>query len=177
MNRVLVGKIDKIHGINGEVKVLPLTFDTTRLTKLDFVYIDDVYDITLDIENIKKTSKYIIYKFRNINNVDEVKKFLNFYIYLDIDKKSKNNDIDNKKENKIDDSNIFYYELADFIIYYQDKKLSKVKEILENDKQVYLLFDYEEKEYLLPFIDYFVIEVDKKKGIIIIDNFDKIEGV
>lgn len=72
-----VGVIVKAHGLKGEVNVFPTTDDPNRFKKLKKVYMDTGRDgkKELNIERVKIGSKFVIVKFKEYNDINEVERF------------------------------------------------------------------------------------------------------
>lgn len=72
-----VGQIINTHGINGELKVYPLTDDVKRFKKLDKIYIDGNEN---KVVSCKIGPKIVILKIENIDSIDEATKYRQKYI-------------------------------------------------------------------------------------------------
>lgn len=79
-----VGQIINTHGINGEVKVFPLTDDVRRYSKLKYVYMksEEVYE-KINIESVKYIKNFAVLKLSGIDNMNAAEKLKNTYIYVD----------------------------------------------------------------------------------------------
>ena len=68
---ITIGKILKNHGNKGEVKVLPLTDFPARFKNLTDIYLVDESDNQkpLQIEKCRFHKKFVIIKFKEINNI------------------------------------------------------------------------------------------------------------
>ena len=71
-----VGVIVKAHGLKGEVNVFPTTDDPGRFKKLKKVYIDTPKEgrKELNVERVKIGNKFIIVKFKEYNDINEVER-------------------------------------------------------------------------------------------------------
>jgi len=72
-----VGQIINTHGVNGELKVLPLTDDIRRFRKLDTVFIEGVEK---KIVWCKLQADKVILKIEGIDTVEEAHKYFTKYI-------------------------------------------------------------------------------------------------
>ncbi len=71
-----VGVISSTHGIKGEVKVFPTTDDPNRYKKLKEVILDTGKEqIVLKIEGIKFFKKFVILKFIDIDDINQIEKY------------------------------------------------------------------------------------------------------
>ncbi|MCQ2498458.1 MAG: ribosome maturation factor RimM [Lachnospiraceae bacterium] len=77
MNSYLkVGIITQTHGIHGEVKVFPTTDDPMRFKKLKEILLDYKGEyINLEISGVKLFKQYVILKFKDIDDINEVEKY------------------------------------------------------------------------------------------------------
>ncbi|HON56189.1 MAG TPA: 16S rRNA processing protein RimM, partial [bacterium] len=73
---IRIGIIIKPHGLKGELKVQPLTSNIKRFELLESV---NLAGGDYAIERIKYQNKYVILKFRGIDNIETAEKFRNVY--------------------------------------------------------------------------------------------------
>lgn len=150
-----IGKITTTHGIRGEVKVNNLS-DFDRFTKGAKVFIiSNDKRIDLEVENVKgKIDNKMIVKFKNFNNINEVLEYRGLTIYSDT-------------RGKLDE-NEFYFEMLIGLEAYTDKDelIGEVVDVIELPHGHLLEIVSNEKKHLVPFVDEFIISVDKEKVII-----------
>jgi 16S rRNA processing protein RimM len=72
-----VGVIVKAHGLKGEVNVFPTTEDPERFKKLKKVILDTGREgrKELNIERVRFSNKFVIVKFKEFNDINEVERF------------------------------------------------------------------------------------------------------
>ncbi len=72
-----VGVVVKAHGLRGEVNVFPTTDDPQRFKKLKKVLLDTGRDgkKELNIEKVRFSNKFVIVKFKEYNDINEVERF------------------------------------------------------------------------------------------------------
>lgn len=71
-----VGIITQTHGIKGEVKVFPTTDDPNRFKRLKNVLLDTGKEkIALEIEGVRFFKQFVILKFKEFNNINDVEKY------------------------------------------------------------------------------------------------------
>lgn len=71
-----VGVITSTHGIQGEVKVFPTTDDPGRFKMLEHVILDTGKStIQLEIEKVKFFKKFVILKFKGIDQINDVERY------------------------------------------------------------------------------------------------------
>ncbi|MDV3427017.1 MAG: ribosome maturation factor RimM, partial [Bacillota bacterium] len=83
MEMMTIGQIVNTHGIKGEIKVFPLTDDSSRFKKLKSVYLEG---IETKIESVKIGTKVVILKLSGIDTPEEAEKYK--FKYLDIDRRN-----------------------------------------------------------------------------------------
>ena len=153
MNYVNLGKIINVRGLKGELKIASLSdFVKDRFKTGNKVYL---YNEDLDVREEHIVLKHglvgnIIYlSLKGIDDVDKANKYRDYYVQYAID------DLPKLKEDTY-----YYYELLDCDVYVENKGLiGKVKSIDDNSVQPILRVKGE-KEILIPFVKYFLLEVD-----------------
>lgn len=79
-----VGAITSTHGIKGEVKVFPTTDDPTRYDGLDEVFLDTGKELMpLHVINVKYFKQYVIVKFKEFKDINEIEPYKGKNIYVD----------------------------------------------------------------------------------------------
>ena len=74
--KLRVGVISSTHGLRGEVKVFPTTDTPNRFRKMKEVILDTgKEELTLAIEGVKFFKKFVILKFKGIDNINEIEKY------------------------------------------------------------------------------------------------------
>ena len=84
-DRFQVGVIASTHGLKGEVNVFPTTEDPERFKKLKKVTLTTQRgeNIELDVESARFFKKFVIVKFKQFNDINEVEKFRNCELTID----------------------------------------------------------------------------------------------
>jgi 16S rRNA processing protein RimM len=78
-----VGIITSTHGVRGEVKVFPTTDDKTRFKKLKSVILDTGREqLPLTIEGVKFFKQYVILKFKDYDNINDIEKYKGKSLYV-----------------------------------------------------------------------------------------------
>ncbi|MBU5669006.1 ribosome maturation factor RimM [Peptoniphilus sp. MSJ-1] len=158
-NKTCIGKIINTHGIKGELKIDPYTFDTNRFSKLDRVYVGD------DLEKfyIKKvrTNNFVYLVFKDNENINNVEHLKGSFIYID-------------DEERLELSKDQYY-VSDLIgkeVYdTSDNYIGILKDVLEYPANDIFLIESEDKEiYQIPAVKEFIKSVDSVIKIKIIEG-------
>ena len=155
-----IGVISSTHGIKGEVKVFPTTDDVKRYKKLKQVYLDTGKEtLTLHPESVKFFKQFVILKFKEYNNINDVEQFRQKSLWVD-----RQNAIKLQKDE---------YFIADLIgmkvITDEDETLGVLKDVLQTGaNDVYVVKMNDSKEVLLPAIKECVLKVDVEAGEVLV---------
>ncbi|NLY85240.1 MAG: 16S rRNA processing protein RimM [Tissierellia bacterium] len=163
MDYTIVGKIISNHGIKGEVKVYPLTDDLHRFSDLEIVYIGEK-KIEAEIEAVRYHKDLGILKFKGFDNINQILSFKDDYIYI-------------KDEDRIvlPENHYFISDLINCKVYDTASNLiGHLVDVLQGpSNDVYVVKDANnKKEYLIPAVKEFVIDVNIKDKMIIIDPIE-----
>ena len=153
-----VGVIASTHGLQGEVNVFPTTQDPDRFKKLKKVtlHTQKGEEILLDVVSARFFKKFVIVKFKQFNNINEVEKFRGCELT-----------IDRKDAIKLEKGEYYCADLIGLTIVDEEgAELGTLTEILQtgaNDVYEMTLKDSEEKIYI-PAIKDCVKEIDIDAG-------------
>ena len=151
-NLLRVGVISQTHGIRGEVKVYPTTDDAKRFKKLKSLYIETKHqNIEVEIESVKFFKQFVILKFKNIDNINDIEKYKNCNLLI-------------TRENafKLAPNENFICDLVGCrIISDEDVEIGELVDVmLTGANDVYVVKTPDEREVLLPVIKDCVLDVD-----------------
>ena len=155
-NLLRVGVISSTHGIRGEVKVFPTTDDANRFKKLKEVILDTGKEqLTLHIESVKFFKQFVILKFKEYNNINDVE------IY-------RNKDLLVTRENAVPLAEGEYF-ITDMIglkvVSDEGEELGTLSDVLQTGaNDVYVVKMANGKDALFPAIDECVLNVDLNEG-------------
>lgn len=153
-----VGVIASTHGLAGEVNVFPTTQDPDRFKKLKKVtlHTQKGEEILLDVVSARFFKKFVIVKFKQFNNINEVEKFRGCELT-----------IDRKDAIKLEKGEYYCADLIGLTIVDEEgAELGTLTEILQtgaNDVYEMTLKESEEKIYI-PAIKDCVKEIDIDAG-------------
>ncbi len=84
-DRFQVGVIASTHGLQGEVNVFPTTEDPERFKKLKKVTLNTQRgeEIELDVQSARFFKKFVIVKFKQYDNINDVEKFRGCELTID----------------------------------------------------------------------------------------------
>lgn len=163
MDYTIIGKIISAHGIKGEVKVYPITDNLNRFNYLKTAYIGEK-KIKVELERVKYHKNLAILKFKEINDINEIISFKDNFIYVD-------------EEGKIilPKNHFFIHDLLDSQVFDTKSNLiGTIVDVLQGaSNDIYVVKDIEKnKEYLIPAVKKFIIDVNTIDKKIIIDPIE-----
>lgn len=155
-----IGVISSTHGIKGEVKVYPTTDDMNRFKKLKEVYLDTGKErLILHPESVKFFKQFVILKFKEFNNINEIEQYRQKSLLVD-----RQNAVKLRKDE---------YFIADLIglkvMTDENSQLGVLKDVLQTGaNDVYIVETEDGKEVLLPAIKECVLNVDVEAGEVLV---------
>lgn len=159
MKYLEVGKIVTTHGIKGEVKVLVITDNLKRFDKGNKLYVGSEKE-QIVIDNSRLQKNMILLSFNGINNINNVLKYLDKTLYVDVDEVR-------------NDDEIYYDDLIDCKVLVNNEEIGIIEDVIEVPQGEILKIQKNNKEYaLVPYVDEFIVEVDIKNKIVIIDPIE-----
>lgn len=154
-----IGKIVNTQGIKGEVRVIPLTEDLNRFYDLEYVYLDDIKLVRLEIEYVKFHKNFALLKFKGINDMNQAEKLKENYIL-----------IDRKDAIKLPEGSYFVCDILGLSVYdINNCYMGKIIDIISTgSNDVYTVRD-NEKEILVPALKSVIKQIDIKEGKVVVD--------
>lgn len=147
-----VGVIASMHGIRGEVKVFPTTYDVNRFKKLKEVLLDTGKElVTLQIGSVKFFKQFVILKFKGYDNINDVEKYKGKSLFV-----TRENAVKLKKDE---------YFIADLIgmkVENEDGSFSGTLRdvIVTGANDVYIILCEDGREVMIPAIKECILSVD-----------------
>lgn len=151
-----VGIISSTHGIRGEVKVFPTTDDPQRFKKLKNILLDSGKEKrNLKIQSVKFFKQFVILKFEEIDDINDIEKYKGSGLYVTRDQAV-----------KLQKDEYFIADLIGLTVTAQEEKLEgTLKDVMETGaNDVYVIELTDGRELLLPAIKECVLSVDIEKG-------------
>lgn len=150
-----VGVISSTHGIRGEVKVFPTTDDAGRFQELKHVILNTGKDqIPLEIQSVKFFKKFVIIKFKGIDNINDIEKYKGAGLFV-------------SREDAVDLEKDEYY-IADLLgmdVLTDDGEHGILKDVIETGANEVYMVEFENLgEVLLPAIHDCILDVDVQAG-------------
>ena len=152
---IKIGKTVSTHGIKGELKVIS-----------DFEYIDKAYQIERKImlnnglhkiTSIRYHKNYILITIDDLNNINDVLKYVGYNVYMV------------KDDLNLRDDEYLYSDLINALVIENDEKLGQVLEVVKGGPNDYIKVN-SDKDFLIPLIPIYIDRFDKDKKIIYTKN-------
>jgi len=163
MDYIQVGKIINTQGIKGEVKIYPLTDDISRFDELEKVYIGEE-KVLVYIEKNWSKKEFVILKFVGYDDINEVLKFKNEYLY-----------IEEKDKIKLEEDSYFIFDIVGCnVLDIKGNRIGIVTQVITNTgNDIYIIKSEDNsKNYLVPAVKQFIKKVDIENKEIIIEPIE-----
>ena len=105
----IIGKIINTRGIKGELKVFPMTSVVERYSDLDYVFVGEELE-KYEISKVSYTDRFVYIKFKEFNNINEVLKFKEKFLY-----------VEDENRIKLDEDTFFISDLISSKVYNTEK--------------------------------------------------------
>lgn len=165
MGLIVLGKIVNTHGFNGAIKVIPFSRNNYNLSRLNRIFVSKNQDHTpreLKITHNKEYKGSAIIRLEGVHSFEEAKKLKGSLIMVE---ECDLLDLDNDE--------YYWFQLIGLNVYLSDGKcLGIVENLIEGTHQSVLIVKNKDKEYLIPFVDTIIKEIDIEKSKIIISPIE-----
>lgn len=159
-----VGVITTTHGIRGEVKVYPTTDDAQRFDYLKSVLLDTGKELCeLEIERVKYFKQYVILKFRDVDNINDIEPYKGKSLY-----------VTREFAVPLEDNEYYIADLIGMEVSLEDGTFfGTLKDVMETGaNDVYIIKTEDKGEVLVPAIKDCIKEVDVENGKMMIHLLD-----
>ncbi|MBQ6638583.1 MAG: 16S rRNA processing protein RimM [Lachnospiraceae bacterium] len=154
---LIIGSVTAPFGVRGEVKVFPHTDDVSRFKKLKEVFLDTGKEkLSLHPESVKYSKQFVIIKFREFSNPNEVECL-----------RGKNLLVDRAHAVKLQKDEYFITDLIGLDVVREDgSRLGVLKDVMQTGaNDVYIVLKEDQTEILLPAIKECILDVDMEKRV------------
>jgi len=158
-----VGKISRVHGVRGAVKIYPYGESLAQQQAGDELYllgsVQGGEETALTLVSLRPQGKLWIGQFREIPGIDEAQKIVGKQVYLPRNRLS-----------PAAEGEYFYYQLIGLKVETtKGSFLGRLIAIIETGSNDVYVVDRQGKEVLIPALEDVVVEVDLTRGQMIID--------
>jgi len=118
----------------------------------------------VEIEEVKYHKGLVIIKFKEFDNINQVLKYKDDFLFIDINDKV-----------QLPENHYFIFDIVDCTVYdTKGQKIGIVTDVLQySSNDVYVVRDHEKnKEYLIPAVKQFVVDIDVEHKKIVIDPIE-----
>ncbi|MBR1858435.1 MAG: 16S rRNA processing protein RimM [Selenomonadaceae bacterium] len=156
-DKVIIGRLGAARGLNGEIKISPLTDFENRFDNLTEVEIDGKI---LKINYVKHIGNNLVVNFENINNREEAQKLTGKLLK-----------VDKKNAAPLAEGEFYTFDLIGIQVFDTDEnKLGKITNVLKTgSNDVFVATCEDERELLIPALKRVVKTIDIDNKIMIID--------
>ena len=159
-----LGQIVNHFGIKGMVKVNPFTDDISQFEELESILVEKNGKLLdIQIEEVKYSKNQIILKLKGIDTVEEAEKYRGCYIK-----------IARKNARKLPEDTYFIADLLGLDVFLDTgEKLGILDDIFNNGStDIYVVKNELGKQFLLPYIDEVIKNIDLENEKIIVHIID-----
>lgn len=161
-DRIRIGKIIKSHGLKGEFKIYPYSSDTSAFKTYKNIYVEDISSV-YEFQHIKMMNNLLIAKFKGVNDIDDLPKFIGKSIFIDYAEKR-----------KMEKDEYLISELIGMKVYYKEDFIGIVDDVLQYGVNDVFRVVNNSSEKLIPNIKQFVKSIDLQNNKI---EVELIEGM
>lgn len=152
MQKVIIGRIGAPHGVRGEVRIVPLTDFPDRFSNLKSIFIDE--QIKLEVQNVKYNKQFIILKFKEINNRNDIEPL-----------KGKLITVDRKDVPPLAPGEYYNFDIIGLEVYNEkNESLGKIEQILKTGSNDVYVANHDGKQTLIPALKKVVTNIDLEVG-------------
>mgnify|MGYP001627891383 CR=1 FL=1 len=169
----LIGRVDRSHGLHGEVKILLEFDDLAILDELNLVYLQnergDYFPVRItEIRIEEKRNEFSFFvQFENIADRTAADRLKNSGIYLETE--TANLLI---VEEEID-SSLIHFDVFNT----QDEHIGTVMEVLEGTAQTVLNISSNKGTLLVPLVEHYIVEINEEEEYIICQNETELQDL
>ena len=149
-NFLEAGKIVNVHGLRGEVKIMPWCDGPDFLCEFDYLYLDKNGNRELEVEKARVFKNMVIAKFRDVDTVEHAEKLREKVLYISRD------------DVELDEDTYFIKDLIGIRVIDDEteKEYGVIKDVFQTGANDVYTVRNNEKEYLVPAIADVIISTD-----------------
>lgn len=158
LDYITIGKIVNVHGVHGEVKVLPDTDDVNRFRKLKSVLLlaGDVRR-RVEVKGVKFTNKFVVLKLEGVDDRDQADRMRGIELQ-----------VERKDAIKLPEGRFFIGDLIGCLVLEDDgNELGRITDVfLGVGNDIYNVETPEGKTILIPVLPDVVLDVDVEAAVV-----------
>ncbi len=157
--KLLVGKINGFFGIQGWVKIFSYTKPRKNILEYQpWYFVDNETYKVIEITTGREQSKTIVAQVKGINNREEALQIIGKDLYINKDQLP-----------ELDNDAHYWYELTGFRVINKNEVDLGIVDYLVDTGSNHVLVTKGETEYWIPYIEPFLVSVNKHKKVISVD--------
>ena len=157
--KLLVGKINGFLGVQGWVKIFSYTKPRKNILEYQpWYFVDNETYKVIEITSGREQSKTIVAQVKGINNRDEALQLIGKDLYINKDQLP-----------ELDNDAHYWYELTGFRVINKNEVDLGIVDYLVDTGSNHVLVTKGETEHWIPYIEPFLVSVDKHKKVISVD--------
>ena len=165
MGLISFGKISKVHGLSGEVNIVPYSRQLDNISTLERIFITKSpggSPVELKIIKSRLKKNTAVLKLEGINTIEDAEKLVGKVIH-----------VEKSDLNELGEDEYYWFDLIGLKTYTESGEyIGKVNDLIDRSLQSLLIVANEDKEYLIPLTEPIVKKVDIKQSKIIINPID-----
>ncbi len=153
MERVKVGQIVNTYGIRGELKLIPLTFDTNRFIPGTEYWIEGRSD-PVQLERIRPFKNMMILSFNGYSDINQVLPFKGKYLL-----------VDETALSELPEDMYYIHDLLGLKLFQHGHQIGILSNVIENSgNDIYVVESPEGGSFMIPAVKEFIKEVNLNEG-------------
>jgi len=157
--KLLVGKINGFFGVQGWVKIFSYTKPRKNILEYQpWYFVDNETYKVIEITSGREQSKTIVAQVKGINNRDEALQLIGKNLYINKDQLP-----------ELDNDAHYWHELTGFRVINKNEVDLGIVDYLVDTGSNHVLVTKGETEHWIPYIEPFLVSVDKYKKVISVD--------
>ena len=157
--KLLVGKINGFFGVQGWVKIFSYTKPRKNILEYQpWYFLDNETYKVIEITSGREQSKTIVAQVKGINNRDEAVQLIGKDLYINKDQLP-----------ELDNDAHYWHELTGFRVNNKNEVDLGIVDYLVDTGSNHVLVTKGETEHWIPYIEPFLVSVDKHKKVISVD--------
>ena len=149
-----IGKFTKVHGVRGNLILLLEAKLSEELTDSSWLFVEELGEaVPWKVEAMQfMDEKQVMVKFEGLSTPEQAAKCTNLACY-----------IPTAHFNSDTSSNLLPQTFISYSLFDDEERIGEVVDFIRNTNQELLVVAGSEKEYLIPFVEEFVLKIDKQR--------------
>ncbi|MFC1693752.1 ribosome maturation factor RimM [Candidatus Latescibacterota bacterium] len=158
---IAIGRIIKAQGLQGELKVYPLSDFSERFNRLEDVKIEFESGKveTFEVEKVRNIGRFVIFKLKGVDDRNNAEYLCGSYVCVTRDEIF-----------PLDEESFYMFELEGMEVFNpEERKIGEISLVEKYPAQDIIIIETEDRNIMVPAVKDFLVDIDVKKGRIILD--------